>query len=72
MPSAAVARRDRLGEPGEVGGFKEVIVRIVGHGAYSRLKFESGGHRVQRVPETESQGRIHTSACTVAVMPEAG
>ena len=57
--------------PGEVGGYKEVIVRVVGHGAYSRLKFESGGHRVQRVPETESQGRIHTSACTVAVMPEA-
>ncbi|AAZ98446.1 peptide chain release factor 1 [Thiobacillus denitrificans ATCC 25259] len=57
--------------PGEVGGYKEVIVRIVGEGAYSRLKFESGGHRVQRVPETESQGRIHTSACTVAVMPEA-
>ena len=57
--------------PGEVGGYKEVIVRIVGQGAYSRLKFESGGHRVQRVPETESQGRIHTSACTVAVMPEA-
>jgi len=57
--------------PGEVGGHKEVIVRIVGQGAYSRLKFESGGHRVQRVPETESQGRIHTSACTVAVMPEA-
>lgn len=57
--------------PGEVGGHKEVIVRVVGHGAYSRLKFESGGHRVQRVPETESQGRIHTSACTVAVMPEA-
>jgi len=57
--------------PGEVGGYKEIIVRIVGHGAYSRLKFESGGHRVQRVPETESQGRIHTSACTVAVMPEA-
>ncbi|MGK2952771.1 MAG: peptide chain release factor 1 [Thiobacillus sp.] len=57
--------------PGEVGGYKEVILRIVGHGAYSRLKFESGGHRVQRVPETESQGRIHTSACTVAVMPEA-
>ena len=56
---------------GDVGGYKEVIVRIVGHGAYSRLKFESGGHRVQRVPETESQGRIHTSACTVAVMPEA-
>ncbi|MHB1093990.1 peptide chain release factor 1 [Thiobacillus sp.] len=57
--------------PGEVGGYKEIIVRIVGQGAYSRLKFESGGHRVQRVPETESQGRIHTSACTVAVMPEA-
>lgn len=57
--------------PGEHGGFKEVIVRLVGQGAYSRLKFESGGHRVQRVPETESQGRIHTSACTVAVMPEA-
>jgi peptide chain release factor 1 len=48
-----------------------VIVRVVGHGAYSRLKFESGGHRVQRVPATEAQGRIHTSACTVAVMPEA-
>jgi peptide chain release factor 1 len=57
--------------PSELGGFKEVIVRIVGHGAYSRLKFESGGHRVQRVPATEAQGRIHTSACTVAVMPEA-
>jgi peptide chain release factor 1 len=57
--------------PGEVGGHKEVIARIVGQGAYSRLKFESGGHRVQRVPETETQGRIHTSACTVAVMPEA-
>ena len=56
---------------GEVGGYKEAIVRIVGQGAYSRLKFESGGHRVQRVPETETQGRIHTSACTVAVMPEA-
>ena len=56
---------------GEVGGYKEVIARIVGQGAYSRLKFESGGHRVQRVPETEAQGRIHTSACTVAVMPEA-
>ena len=55
---------------GEHGGYKEIIVRIEGHGAYSRLKFESGGHRVQRVPETESQGRIHTSACTVAVMPE--
>ena len=55
---------------GEHGGYKEIILRIVGQGAYSRLKFESGGHRVQRVPETESQGRIHTSACTVAVMPE--
>jgi peptide chain release factor 1 len=57
--------------PSELGGYKEVIVRLVGHGAYSRLKFESGGHRVQRVPDTEAQGRIHTSACTVAVMPEA-
>ncbi|HXF79986.1 MAG TPA: peptide chain release factor 1 [Usitatibacter sp.] len=57
--------------PGEAGGFKEVIARIVGNGAYSRLKFESGGHRVQRVPATETQGRIHTSAATVAVMPEA-
>ena len=55
---------------GEHGGFKEVIVRISGSDVYSRLKFESGAHRVQRVPETESQGRIHTSACTVAVMPE--
>ena len=55
----------------EVGGYKEVIARIIGQGAYSRLKFESGGHRVQRVPETEAQGRIHTSACTVAVLPEA-
>ena len=55
----------------ELGGFKEVIVRVAGAGAYSRLKFESGGHRVQRVPATETQGRIHTSACTVAVMPEA-
>ena len=55
----------------EIGGYKEVIARIIGRGAYSRLKFESGGHRVQRVPETETQGRIHTSACTVAVMPEA-
>ena len=56
---------------GEVGGYKEIIAKILGHGAYSKLKFESGGHRVQRVPETETQGRIHTSACTVAVMPEA-
>ncbi|CAG4883019.1 peptide chain release factor RF-1 [Georgfuchsia toluolica] len=55
----------------DLGGYREVIVRIVGQGAYSKLKFESGGHRVQRVPETEAQGRIHTSACTVAVMPEA-
>jgi peptide chain release factor 1 len=50
----------------DLGGYKEVIVRIAGQGAYSRLKFESGGHRVQRVPATETQGRIHTSACTVA------
>jgi peptide chain release factor 1 len=56
---------------GEVGGYKEIIARIIGQGAYSKLKFESGGHRVQRVPDTETQGRIHTSACTVAVMPEA-
>ncbi|WP_303909378.1 peptide chain release factor 1 [Thiohalomonas denitrificans] len=55
---------------GEHGGYKEVIARVVGQGVYSRLKFESGAHRVQRVPETESQGRIHTSACTVVVMPE--
>jgi peptide chain release factor 1 len=55
----------------DLGGYREVIVRVVGNGAYSRLKFESGGHRVQRVPATETQGRIHTSACTVAVMPEA-
>ena len=55
----------------DLGGYKEVIARIVGDGAYSKLKFESGGHRVQRVPVTETQGRIHTSAATVAVMPEA-
>jgi peptide chain release factor 1 len=55
----------------DLGGYKEVIVRIAGANVYSRLKFESGGHRVQRVPATETQGRIHTSACTVAVMPEA-
>jgi peptide chain release factor 1 len=55
---------------GEHGGYKEIIARVIGRGAYARLKFESGGHRVQRVPETESQGRIHTSACTVAVLPE--
>jgi peptide chain release factor 1 len=57
--------------PSELGGYKEIIARIVGQGVYSRLKFESGGHRVQRVPETEAQGRIHTSACTIAVLPEA-
>jgi len=57
--------------PAELGGYKEVILRILGQGAYSKLKFESGGHRVQRVPATEAQGRIHTSASTVAVMPEA-
>ena len=55
---------------GEHGGYKEIIARIIGQGAYSRLKFESGTHRVQRVPETESQGRIHTSAATVAILPE--
>jgi peptide chain release factor 1 len=56
--------------PGEHGGYKEVISRVVGQGAYSKLKFESGVHRVQRVPATEAQGRVHTSTCTVAVMPE--
>ena len=56
---------------GEHGGYKEIIARIIGQGAYSHLKFESGAHRVQRVPETESQGRVHTSAATVAVIPEA-
>jgi peptide chain release factor 1 len=56
--------------PGEHGGYREVISRVVGKGAYSRLKFESGTHRVQRVPATEAQGRIHTSACTVAILPE--
>jgi len=55
----------------DLGGYREVICRVEGQGAYSKLKFESGGHRVQRVPATEAQGRIHTSACTVAVMPEA-
>jgi len=55
---------------GEHGGYKEIISRVAGKDVYSQLKFESGAHRVQRVPETESQGRIHTSACTVAVMPE--
>ena len=55
----------------ELGGYKEVVARVAGDGAYAKLKFESGGHRVQRVPETEAQGRIHTSACTVAALPEA-
>jgi len=55
---------------GEVGGYKEVVIRLVGEGTYGKLKFESGGHRVQRVPATESQGRIHTSACTVAALAE--
>ena len=55
---------------GEHGGYREIIARIIGQGAYSKLKFESGAHRVQRVPETESQGRIHTSAATVAILPE--
>ena len=55
---------------GEHGGYKEIIARIIGDGAYSKLKFESGAHRVQRVPETESQGRVHTSAATVVIMPE--
>jgi peptide chain release factor 1 len=55
---------------GEVGGFKEVVLRVIGDSTYGKLKFESGGHRVQRVPATESQGRIHTSACTVAALPE--
>ena len=69
-------RAPRLGvevlsaNPGEHGGYREVISRVAGKGAYSKLKFESGVHRVQRVPETEAQGRIHTSTCTVAVFPE--
>ena len=57
--------------PSEIGGYKEVIVRLVGNGVYSRMKFESGGHRVQRVPDTETQGRIHTSAAGVLILPEA-
>ncbi len=57
-------------QEGEAGGYREVITQIIGHGAYSRMKFESGTHRVQRIPATESQGRIHTSACTVAILPE--
>ena len=55
----------------DMGGYREIIARVIGNGAYSKLKFESGAHRVQRVPDTETQGRIHTSACTVAVLPEA-
>ncbi|MGE5103272.1 MAG: peptide chain release factor 1, partial [Betaproteobacteria bacterium] len=57
--------------PSDLGGYREIVARVVGRGVYAKLKFESGGHRVQRVPETEAQGRIHTSACTVAVLPEA-
>ena len=72
----AEARRWRVeimsASEGEHGGYKEIIAKISGDGVYGRLKFESGGHRVQRVPATESQGRIHTSACTVAVMPGMG
>src|SRR5262249_56373746 len=56
--------------PGEMGGFKEVVFSITGDGAFQAMRFESGGHRVQRVPKTETQGRIHTSAATVAGMPE--
>ena len=56
---------------GDHGGYKEIIAKIIGRRVYSRLKFESGAHRVQRVPETEAQGRVHTSACTVAILPEA-
>lgn len=56
---------------GEHGGYKEVVARVIGNGVFSRFKFESGAHRVQRVPETETQGRVHTSACTVAILPEA-
>lgn len=64
-------RTEQVSEsPGELGGYKEVVVRVSGTGVFSRLKFEPGAHRVQRVPETESQGRVHTSACTVAVLPE--
>ncbi len=55
---------------GEHGGYKEIIMRVIGQGAYSQFKFESGVHRVQRVPETEAQGRIHTSTCTIAILPE--
>ncbi len=58
--------------PSDMGGFREIIVSFIGHNVYQRLRYEGGGHRVQRVPETETQGRIHTSAVTVAVLPEAG
>src|SRR4029078_1278947 len=74
---ARYAERRRFGveivseSPSDLGGYREVIARTVGNGVYAKRKFESGGHRVQRVPETEAQGRIHTSACTVAVLPEA-
>lgn len=70
MPKPAAGGRNHERQRGEHGGYKEIIAKISGDGVYGRLKFESGGHRVQRVPATESQGRIHTSACTVAVMPE--
>ena len=71
MRSARAGAREIVSESaGEVGGYKEVVIRIVGDGVYGKLKFESGGHRVQRVPATETQGRIHTSACTVAALPE--
>ena len=71
MPSArAGAPRSSAKARAKLGGYKEVVIRIVGEGVYGKLKFESGGHRVQRVPATETQGRIHTSACTVAVLPE--
>ena len=64
-------RREIVSErPGEQGGYREVVVRVAGESVFSRLKFESGAHRVQRVPETESQGRVHTSAATVAILPE--
>lgn len=69
-PKPAAGGRNHERQRGEHGGYKEIIAKISGDGVYGRLKFESGGHRVQRVPATESQGRIHTSACTVAVMPE--
>ncbi len=71
MPNRKVGvLKSFLKNEGEHGGFKEVICRVDGDGVYGRLKFESGAHRVQRVPATESQGRVHTSACTVAILPE--